>query len=134
MSSIESFFKQNSGPKDSKLYVASQRFRDKDGKPIKWELKQIPNKQMEAIKTRTRFYTDEDSRMGRFAIEATVASVAFPPLRDKALQDSYGVKDPEDLLYALLTPAELDLLKVEIFDLYGYNDSINDLAGEVKNS
>ena len=80
MSSIESFFRQE--PKKNGFYVASERFKDKDGKPIEWELKHIPNKQMEAIKQETNFFTDESARLGRFAIEAILASVVYPSLRD----------------------------------------------------
>lgn len=131
---IQYFFKENNQPKKNVFYVASSRFKDEDGKPIEWELRQVPTELMEDIKDRTNFYGESNKIMGRFAIEAIVASVVYPPLRKQELQDSYGVKNPEDLLYKLLNTAELDMLKVKVMDVNGYGEDFEALAGEAKNS
>lgn len=134
MSKIEAFFKENNKRKGNELYIASPRFRDAKGKPIPWELREIPTELMEDIKDRTKFYAESDKMMGRFAMEAVVASVVFPDLRNTELQDSYGVTDPDELLYELLNTAELDMLKVKVLEVNGYGEDFNQLAGEVKNS
>lgn len=133
MSKIEAFFKENNSKPETVEYVASNRFKGEDGKPVPWKLRRIPTHQIEDIKNRTNFYADSDKIMGRFAIEATIASVVFPDLRDQQLQNSYGVKKPEDLLYELLNSAELDFLKVKVMEVNGYGEDINALAGEAKN-
>ena len=135
MSNIQYFFRENNKQPERKKYIATNRFRDDEGKPIEWELKPIPTDRIEEIKDQTKFYQDTDKMMGRFAMEVTVASIAFPPLRDQKLQDSYGVKDPEKLLCKLLNAAELDMLKVEALKINGYGgESLEELSGEAKNS
>lgn len=134
MSKIEAFFKENIKSKGNEFYIASGRFRDEAGKPIQWELREVPTELMEDIKERTKFYQENDKMMGRFAMETVIASVVFPDLRDKALQDSYGVKKPNELLYKMLNTAELDMLKIKALEVNGYGEDFNALAGEAKNS
>lgn len=134
MSKVEAFFKEGSRKAEAVEYVASPRFKDENGKPIPWKLKQVPSRQMEGIKDRTGFYSDTDKMMGRFAIETTVATVVFPNLRDEQLQNNYGVKKPEDLLYEMLNSAEIDMLKAQALFVNGYGEDLDTLAGEAKNS
>lgn len=133
MSNIQYFFKENNKPVEKVPYVASGRFKDEEGKPIKWILKPVPTDIMEDIKERTDFYQDSDKMMGAFALETAIASVRFPDLRNTELQKSYSVMNQKDLLYKLLNTAELDMLKVKALEINGYGEDFNALAGEAKN-
>ena len=135
MSNVHQFFKEHRRQQKNVKYAASSLFLDEAGKPIEWELRVLPTKKVEEIK-----WNAMNNKTGRLdaqkmAIDMTVASVVFPPLRDAELQDSYGVKNARDLLYELLTSAELDNLESKVMEICGYLDSgIDRLAGEAKNS
>jgi nicotinate phosphoribosyltransferase len=43
-----------------------------------------------------------------------VASLVYPDLHNAELQDSYGVKDPEDLLFAMLDEAGMDWCRIVV--------------------
>ena len=58
----------------------------------------------------------------------------YPDLYDEELQDSYGVKTPEDLLYAMVDGAgEFQLFEVGMQKFQGFDKSFNDLVDEAKN-
>lgn len=63
-----------------------------------------------------------------------VSSVASPDLYDAQLQDSYGVKTPEDLLLAMVDdPGEYNDLAAYVQKLQGFNVSFEDKVDEAKN-
>lgn len=130
---IQAFFKENNRQKEKIKYIASNRFTDEDGKPIEWELRQVPTERAEKIKELTGFYQESDKIFGPFATELAVESVVFPDLRNASLQGSYGVHKKTDLLYKLLNAAEIDMLKVKALEINGYSETLGDLAGEAKN-
>ena len=68
-----------------------------------------------------------------FIVKRIAASVVEPNLYNSELQDSYGVKKPEDLVYAMIDdPEEFYALSAFVANLNGHED-INDKIAEVKN-
>lgn len=64
-----------------------------------------------------------------------VASVVSPDLYDAELQDSYGVKTPEDLLFAMVDdPGEYNELAAYVQKFQGFNVSFEEKVDEAKNS
>ena len=62
------------------------------------------------------------------------ASVVMPDLFDAELQDSYGVKTPEDLLMAMVDdPGEYNDLAAFVQKFQGFNVSFEDKVKEAKN-
>ena len=62
------------------------------------------------------------------------ASVVMPDLYDAELQDSYGVKTPEDLLLAMVDdPGEYNDLAAFVQKFQGFNVSLEDKVNEAKN-
>ena len=60
-------------------------------------------------------------------------SVVVPDLRDAELQDSYGVKTPEDLLQAMVDdPGEYTDLAAFVQKFQGFNTSFEDKVEEAK--
>ena len=63
-----------------------------------------------------------------------VASVVFPNLNDKDLQDSYGVMTPEELITEMVDdPGEYNNFGKYLNELNGFNEGINEKVEEAKN-
>ena len=62
------------------------------------------------------------------------AASVYPDLYDEELQDSYGVKTPEDLLYAMVDGAgEFQMFEVWMQKFQGFTDSFDVKVDEAKN-
>ena len=73
-------------------------------------------------------------KAGLYVQKMIVASVVFPDLYDAELQDSYGVKKPEDLLMAMVDdPGEYNELATYVQKLQGFDISLNEKVEEAKN-
>lgn len=73
---------------------------------------------------------DQDLYNNRLMLACTVE----PNFKDAELQRKYGVMGAEELLNLLLKPGQCTNLLVAILEVNGFNDDINDLTDEAKNS
>lgn len=130
---INQFFKENRKERKHEKFKVTKSFTDEKGEALEWELRPISNKKMASIR---RDLTGKDGKVDgqRFALALAAAAVVDPNLNDASLQDSYGVKKPEDLLQELCYPAELDILEAKVLDMNGYGDDLGSLIEEAKNS
>lgn len=123
-------------------FPVSPRFRDKDKKPIEWEIKTITGTEDEALRKacakrvpvpgkRNQYQkeTDYDMYLGKLAVACTV----FPNLNDKELQDSYKAMGAEALLKAMLTPGEYAAYVEKVQEVCGFSTPIQDEVDEAKN-
>ena len=112
-------------------YVASERFKDADGKPIAWKLKPLDCVREKALKKQCI----KDGRLDTLKYQSlfTAESVTYPDLGNAALQDSYHVMGKEALLEAMLLAGELNLLTLKVQSVNGYDKTINDLVNAAKN-
>ena len=70
----------------------------------------------------------------KYIMQMVVESTVVPNLYDSELQDSYGVKTPEDLVYAMIDdPGEYNDLCAWIQKLNGFDVSIDEKVEEAKN-
>ena len=126
MSDIKAFLKQNKEVKENVKVVVSDGFKDEKGKPIPFEIKALTAMEDEAIRNacmkkvqvvgKKNQYTSElDSN--RYVRLLCTNSVVFPNLKDAELQDSYGVSTPDDLLFAMLTAGEFNILAEKVNEL-----------------
>ena len=74
--------------------------------------------------------TDQDLYNNRLVIACTVE----PNFKDAALQDKYGVRGAEALIDAILKPGQFTDLLLAVLDINGFDEDINDLVDEAKNS
>ena len=71
----------------------------------------------------------------RYLSKLVASSVVWPDLYDAELQDSYGVKAPEALLYAMVDDAgEYSDLCAWVQKFQGLTKSLDDRVEEAKNS
>lgn len=69
----------------------------------------------------------------KYTKELLIKSIVTPDLYNVELQNSYGVKKPDDLLMAMVDdPGEYNALVAFVQNLQGFNTSFNDLVDEAK--
>ena len=143
MSNMSLFMKKNKTVKENTTYAATKSLCDTDGNPILWEIKPVSTKESEKIKaecisevpikgkpnqSKTNFdYVKHGERL-------IVESVVFPDLLNAELQDSYGVKTPEDLLKEMIdSPSEYNAFLLFVQQFNGFSESTDDKIEEAKN-
>ena len=114
MSNLNLFLKKNKKVKANAFYPATKSLCDENGKPLEWEIRAIPTKDNEEIRVACTKEIPVNGKSGvyrqkldtsLYAAKLAAASVVFPDLYDKELQDSYGVTKPEELIKELLDDA-----------------------------
>ncbi len=139
MSDLQAFFAQNTDSSITEEVVVSERFKDKEGKPIPWVLRNLTEAENEEhrkaatkrVKGKGGAQTETDTN--DYMAKLAVASVVFPDLKNAELQKSYGVMGGEDLLRRMLLPGEYARLLQKIQEINGFDQAMEDLIEEVKN-
>ena len=140
MSDFSEFFAQNKVTTDVHEFVASKGFVSKTtGEPLKWKLRKVNEsvhkriKKDARVKTKTngavRYTHDNDLYLSKL----TVATVVYPDLNDKGLQNAYNVMCAEDLLDNMLSAGEYTMLTLEVQKVNDFDLDINEQIEEAKN-
>lgn len=143
MSKFAKFMKANKVVKENGKYAATSSLCDDAGKPLLWEIRHLSSKENEELREsctmevqvtgkpgvyRQKFKTNEYIR------KLVAGSVVYPDLYDAELQDSYGVKTPEELLLAMVDdPGEYSEFVAYIQKFQGFDVSFSDKVDEAKN-
>ena len=144
---LELFFAENVADEENVKYVASERFKDKNGKPIPWELRALSAEENNAIKEQCITRKQVPGKRGQYTNEfdnikyislLCVNSIVSPDLRNAKLQDNWSKKaghpimNEIDLLNTMLKSGEYDLLSAKVQEVNGYVDPNEDIE-EAKN-
>ncbi len=138
---LEAFYKGNAEQIENVKQVISERFLDKDGKPIEWEIKCLFRIEEEEIMKTCVIHSDVprrgldiDNRL--FTSKLIANSVVYPDLNNAQLQDTYGVMSADQLVRAMLTSMEYAkvLLVIRSFGLKKRVDVTNEEELEESNS
>ncbi|MCD8209173.1 MAG: hypothetical protein LUD72_14640 [Bacteroidales bacterium] len=144
MSDFSLFMKQNKIVKENEFYAPTKSLCDENGEPLKWEFRHISSAENDQI--RDECVTDipvtgkpgvyrPKTNSTKYMRKMIVACTVYPNLYDAGLQDSYGVKNPEDLLVAMVdNPGEYNDLASFIQQMNGFDVSLEDKVDEAKNS
>lgn len=143
MSKFARFMKPNKAVKTNEFYAPTASLLDENGNPIPWEFKHITSKQNEQMREgctvdvqitgKPNMYRPK-LNTSKYLTQMIVASTVCPDLYDADLQDSYGVKTPEDLLFALVDDAgEYQDLCVWVQKFQGFTKTLEDKVNEAKN-
>ena len=143
MSKFSKFMKANKAVKENGFYPATKSLCDENGKPLDWEFKHITSKENEDIREGCTIEVPitgkpnmfrQKVKTGLYIQRMIAASVVVPDLYDAELQDSYGVKTPEDLLLAMVDdPGEYNELAAFVQKFQGFDVSLKDKVDEAKN-
>lgn len=139
--SLKAFMAQNALKPENEMIVVSERFINEDGKPEKWEIKAISQKEdQELRKSATKVRGGKRGRprveemdMNEYLTKTVAAAVVHPNLNDAGLQDSYGAHGAEDLIQKMLTAGEYTELLIAVQELSGFDVDDEELEEEAKN-
>ena len=143
MSELKLFLKSNKIQKENTKYAATKSLQDADGNPLMWEVKPITTRESENIrescmvevpvKGKANMYRPK-LNSSLYLAKMMVSSIVFPNLYDAELQDSYGVKTPEELLKEMIDdPGEYNDFAAFVQEFNGFNTSMEDKVEEAKN-
>lgn len=143
MGNFSLFLKKNKKIKVNTQYAATKSLCDESGEPLKWEIKPLTTKESEDIRISCTTEVQVTGKPGLFRpkvdsnmyVAKLIAScVVFPDLYDKDLQDSYGVKTPEELLKEMVDdPAEYNAFAEFVQNFNGLDESLEEKVEEAKN-
>lgn len=143
MSKFAKFMKVNKAVKENEMHPVTRSLCDAEGKPLEWEFKHITSKENETIRESCMIEVPVTGKpnvfrpklkTGEYIRKMIAASVVTPDLYDAELQDSYGVKTPEELLFAMVDdPGEYNDLAAYVQKFQGFDASFEDKVDEAKN-
>lgn len=143
MSKFSKFMKANKVAKENVMHPVTKSLCDENGNPLEWEFKHISSKENEDIRESctTEVPVLGKSNVYRQKVKTTAyiqkmicASVVSPDLYDAELQDSYGVKTPEELLLAMVDdPGEYNELAMFVQRFNGFDSPFEEKVNEAKN-
>ena len=114
MSKFSRFMKSNKKPKENEKYAPTKSLCDENGEPLEWEFCHMGSEAHEKLRDDCTVDVQVTGKPGlyrpkvetsRYLNELVASSVVWPDLYDAELQDSYGVKSPGALLYAMVDDA-----------------------------
>ncbi|MEI7027904.1 phage tail assembly chaperone [Paenibacillus sp. y28] len=140
MSDLSVFFAQNAASEVIEEFAVSDRFKNKNGEPVLWQVRSMTEGENEEcrksatkrIKGKNGSYTTE-TNPDEYLAKLVVSSVVFPNLKDAELQKSYGIMGAEALLRKMLRPGEYAALVQKVQALNGFDRNMDELVEEVKN-
>ena len=143
MSKFSRFMRANKVEKKNERYAPTRSLCDENGKPLEWEFKHITSKENEALRDECTIEVPVTGKpnmfrprvqSGKYIRKMITASVVYPDLYDAQLQDSYGVKTPEELLLAMVDdPGEYNEFMNRIQAHNGFDQTFQEKAEEAKN-
>lgn len=119
------------------MYQATSSLKDGNGEPLWWEIRRISTAEDERL--RDECIREAKGKAGRinsglYLKKMAAASVVTPCLYNAALQDSYGVKTPEDLLTSLIdNPGEYQEFIKFVQKVHGFDVTMEERVQRAKN-
>ena len=143
MSNLSLFLKKNKVQKENTSFAATASLKDENGKPLKWTIKPLTTAESEKIREECTIEVPvpgksnmfrQKIQTGKYLAKLITSSVVEPNLFNAELQDSYGVKTPEDLLQEMVDdPGEYNSFAMFIQDFNNLNTSMQEKVDEAKN-
>lgn len=142
MSDLKYFLKSNKKQKVNMFYPATKSLCDEKGEPVLWEIRALSTKEVEDIREGCTIDVPVRGKKGQFRAKLnstmylakiTAAAVVSPNLYDAQLQDSYGVKTPEDLIRAMIDDSTEYAELISVVQEYNGFESLQDKCETAKN-
>lgn len=143
MSNLDRFLKENKKEKKNTQYAATKSLVDENGNPLLWEIKPLTTRDNDRLRDECTIEVQVVGKPNlyrpkldttKYLAKMIVASVVEPNLYDKTLQDSYGVKTPEDLIKEMIDdPGEYNQFASFIQNYNGFTTTLDEKVEEAKN-
>jgi hypothetical protein len=143
MSNFSRFMKANKIAKETTKMAVTKSLVDEEGNPLEWTIKPLTTRENDDIRDDCMrdvpvvgkpnvFRPKLDT--SKYIAKMICACVVEPNLYDAELQDSYGVKSPEELLKEMVDdPGEYQELAAFIQNYNGFDTTLEDKVEEAKN-
>ncbi len=141
--SLKLFLKANKKPVGNVKYAPTKSMVDTKGNPLEWTFKPITSDELNEIREECTKQVPVTGKYGQYTEKINsnklnkmliARCTVEPDLQNEELQDSYGVRNPEDLLTAMVDlPGEFTELLMFVNKVCGFDTSMEDKAGEAKN-
>lgn len=105
MSEFSRFMRACKAEKPNVKYAATKSLTDENGEPLLWEFRHISSRENALLQEEVMSAEHIKGKSTEYIHRLIARSVVFPNLYDKELQDSYGARTPEELLYAMVDDA-----------------------------
>lgn len=122
---------------ENELIEVSDRYRDENGKPVKWEIRAITSKENDQL---MRKHTKRDKKTKQEIFDRTsytndlvASAVVYPDLKNAELQNAYGVLGEVELLQKMLIMGEFMKLSEEVQKISGLDIEDEDQVEAIKN-
>ncbi len=106
MNSLKFFLKDNKTKRENVKFAPTKSLCGESGEPVEWIIRPLTSRETEDIREECMRYAPGSKRpelnLKKFLAKRMAASVVEPDLYNAALQDSYGVKTPEELIFAMI--------------------------------
>lgn len=144
MSKFARFMKHNKKEKENGFYAPTASLWDQEaGKPLEWEFRHLTSKENDSLRDACTMDVQVTGKPNMFRPKLNTSqylnkmictATVCPDLYDAQLQDSYGVKTPEELLYAMVDDSgEYSDLCVWMQRFQGFSRTLEDKVVEAKN-
>lgn len=141
---LKLFMRGNQKAKEPTTYAATKSLCDEKGEPLLWTLRPVTSAENELLRESCTKDIQVAGKPNLFRQKLNTSAymkkmvckcVEYPNLYDAELQDSYGVKEPEDLLMAMVNdPGEYSDFAAFVQKFNGFDASLQDEVDEAKNS
>lgn len=132
---LQEFLNNNVVDGTTKEVFISDRFKDENGKALKFKIKPISQKALNAMRNKhskqkgNKIIVDEAALSFEIVINCTVE----PNFKDTKSLELLGVFSPEDYLNKVLLAGEVNTLEKAILEFSGFGKDINELIEDAKN-
>lgn len=143
MSNLSAFLKKNKVVKKNTFFPATKSLLDDHGDPLLWEIKALSTKENDQIRDDCMMEVPIVGKpnqfrmklnMSKYIAKMITASIVFPDLHDKDLQDSYGVMTPEDLIKEMVDDyGEYNDLAAFVQNFNGFDTTLDEKVEDAKN-
>lgn len=143
MSNLSRFLKKNKKQRENTTFAATKSLLDENGNALEWKIKPLTTKQNESIREDSTIEVPikgkahmfrQKLNTSKYGTKLIVNSVLEPDLHNAELQDSYGVKTPDDLIQEMIDdPGEFAEFQKFIQEFNGFTEKESDEVEEAKN-
>lgn len=143
MANLTKFMKANKIIKEDEWFAVTDSLLDENGEPLKWRLRHITSDEFLKLRKKASYQEQITGKPGQYVDRideekltklTMCAAVVEPDLNNAELQDSYGVKTPEDLIGQMVDdPGENARLSLKITKMSGLDRDFSDIINDAKN-
>ena len=136
MGALQDFLDQNIVNDITKDVIVSERFKDKNGKILKFKIKVMSEEELNsARKAATKILKKGKTDFNTMIFNRIVCinNTIEPDFKNSESIKKTGSITPEQYLTRVMLPGEIDRLVKEILELSGFSDDMDELVDDVKN-